>query len=117
MLSVFQKQPKPDPNTVETAPPPPQPPMAESDSAAPTSPPPSTDVVLATATNEPVQEHDDNTPAPPEPVRLFPFPQRHLLHSLFYLRDSARMSTTASYILPWPKESKLIHNCLKCPYT
>ncbi|KAG0072489.1 hypothetical protein BGZ90_011896 [Linnemannia elongata] len=72
MLSVFQKQPKPDPNPVETAPPPPQPPMAESDSAAPTSPPPpSTDVVLATATNETVQEHDDNTPAPPEPIRWF----------------------------------------------
>ncbi|KAG0055716.1 hypothetical protein BGZ89_002289, partial [Linnemannia elongata] len=71
MLSVFQKQPKPDPNPVETAPPPPQPLMAESDSAAPTSTPPSTDVVLATATNEPVQEHDDNTPAPPEPIRWF----------------------------------------------
>ncbi|KAF9148725.1 hypothetical protein BG015_009532 [Linnemannia schmuckeri] len=71
MLSVFQKS-KPDSDPLETPPPPPQLSMPESTPA--TSPPPisSTDVVLATTAEEHVQEHEeDNTPAPPEPIRWF----------------------------------------------
>ncbi|KAF9121398.1 hypothetical protein BGW39_010564 [Mortierella sp. 14UC] len=76
MLSVFQskKQQQPESDPLEVTPP--CPPMAEA-TPAPVPPAPSitttTEVVPAPATEEQlVQEHEeDNTPAPPEPIRWF----------------------------------------------
>ncbi|KAG0272418.1 hypothetical protein BGZ95_011846 [Linnemannia exigua] len=72
MLSVFQskKQPESDPVVEEM---PPSPPMAES-TPAPVPPAPTTTEAVQTPAIEGqlVQEHEeDNTPAPPEPIRWF----------------------------------------------
>ncbi|KAG0372799.1 hypothetical protein BGX24_012569 [Mortierella sp. AD032] len=72
MLSVFQskKQSETDPVVEET---PPSPPMAESTPAPVPPQPTTTKAVPIPATEEQVvQEHEeDNTPAPPEPIRWF----------------------------------------------